>query len=218
LNDQEAKFSQPKRELFRLKQALEVNEYPLISCTELIVETDAKYLYGMLNYSQMGPNATINYWIGNVLMFYFTIKHVAGKTFGPDGSSQRETQPGDKKYPVDEDNREVNPPPRIVLTDRVLPPLEFKDFKDGINSRGGYLQTLATLIDCFSKEIEKGKRNQDMKTLMVNNFIDQEVARNDDDPMLRSQLVNQFIIPTAKSEVDIYIKDHRTKSGKLQDK
>ena len=59
LNNREARFSQPKRELFRLKQALKVNEYLLIGCRKLIVETDAKYLHGMLNHPEMGSNATI---------------------------------------------------------------------------------------------------------------------------------------------------------------
>jgi hypothetical protein len=49
---------------------------------------------------------------------------------------------------------------------------------------------LATSIDCFQKKIARGKQNNDMEMSMVNNFIDQEVARNDNDPMLRSQLVN----------------------------
>ena len=61
LNDREARFSQPKRELFRLKQALEVNKYLSIGCRKLIVETDAKYLHGMLNHPEMGPNATMNW-------------------------------------------------------------------------------------------------------------------------------------------------------------
>ena len=85
LNNREARFSQPKRELFRLGQALKVNEYLLTGCRKLIVETDAKYLHGMLNHPEMGPNATINCWIKKVLMFHFIIKHVADKSFGPDG-------------------------------------------------------------------------------------------------------------------------------------
>ena len=63
LNDREARFSQPKRELFGLKGALEVNKYLLVGCRKLVVETDAKYLHGMLNHPEMGPNATINHWI-----------------------------------------------------------------------------------------------------------------------------------------------------------
>ena len=60
LNEREARFSQPKRELFGLKRALETNEYLLIGCRKLVVETDAKYIHGMLNHPEMGPNATIN--------------------------------------------------------------------------------------------------------------------------------------------------------------
>ena len=56
LNDREARFLQPKKELFVLKQALEANKYLLIGCRKLIVETDAKYLRGMLNHPEMGPN------------------------------------------------------------------------------------------------------------------------------------------------------------------
>ena len=75
LNDREARFSQPKRELFGLKRALEVSEYLLIGCRKLIVETDAKYIHGMLNHPEMGPNATINRWIEKILMFHFELRH-----------------------------------------------------------------------------------------------------------------------------------------------
>ena len=87
MNDREARFSQPKRELFGLKRALKACEYLLIGCRKLIVETDAKYIHGMLNHPEMGPNATINRWIEQILMFHFEIRHVSGKTFGPDGLS-----------------------------------------------------------------------------------------------------------------------------------
>ena len=63
LNEREAKFLQPKRELFRLKHALKANEYLLLGCRKLVVEMDAKYIHGMLNHPEMGPNATITRWI-----------------------------------------------------------------------------------------------------------------------------------------------------------
>ena len=88
LKDREACFSQPKRELFGLKRALEVCEYLLIGCRKLIVETDAKYIHGMLNHPEMGPNATINRWIEKILMYHFELRHVPGINFGPDGLSQ----------------------------------------------------------------------------------------------------------------------------------
>ena len=85
MNEQESRFSQPKRELFGMKRVLEANEYLLIGCRKLVIETDAKYIHGMLNHLEMGPNATINRWIEKILMFHFELRHIAGKTFGPDG-------------------------------------------------------------------------------------------------------------------------------------
>ena len=88
LKDREAHFSQPKRELFGLKRALEASEYLLIGCGKLIVETDVKYIHGMLNHPEMGPNATINRWIEKILMYHFELRHIPGKIFGPDGLSR----------------------------------------------------------------------------------------------------------------------------------
>src|SRR5271156_6503038 len=153
LNDREAMFSQPKRELFGLKRALEVNEYLLIGCRKLVVKTDASYIHGMLNHPEMGPNATINRWIEKILMYHFDIRHVAGKSFGPDGLSRREMQPGDEKYPDDEDVGEIDPPPNLTMTDGAHLPLEFEDFKDKIDTRGGYLQKSAESVECFSEEL-----------------------------------------------------------------
>jgi hypothetical protein len=218
LNDREAKYSQPKRELFGLKRALEANEYLLIGCRKLIVETDAKYLKGMLNHPEMGPNATINRWIEKVLMYHFEIRHVAGKTFGPDGLSRRPEQPGDEKYPDDEDSVENNPPPKITWTDDEPIPLEYNDFKSEIDSRGGYIQTLADSVKCFEEELARAKRDRQEEEAMIYRFIDKTVSDNGDNPKLRSQLVNQFILPSTDMEVGEYTEDHRTKSGISQDK
>ena len=73
LNDREVHMSQPKRELFGLLQALEAASYWLLGARKLIVETDAKYLSGMLKNPGMGPNATINRWIDKILMFHFKL-------------------------------------------------------------------------------------------------------------------------------------------------
>ena len=89
---------QPKRELFGLLRALTACYYWLIGARNLAIETDAKYIKGMLDNPGMGPNATINRWIDQILMFHFELRHVAGKTFGPDGLSRREGQPGDEEY------------------------------------------------------------------------------------------------------------------------
>ena len=216
LNDREAQFSQPKRELFGLRRALEVNEYLLIGCRKLVVETDASYIHGMLNHPEMGPNATINRWIEKILMYHFDIRHVAGKCFGPDGLSRREMQPGDEKYPDDEDLGEINPPPKLELTDGAPKPLEYDDFKNKIDSRSGYLQMLAVSTGDFGEELSRARRNWEMENSMINNFIEITVAGKDDYE-LRSQLVNQFIVPTTESEIGIYSEEHRSGSGKSQD-
>src|SRR5258708_34793751 len=79
-------------------RALDACYYWLIGARKLIVETDAKYIKGMLDNPGIGPNATINRWIDQISMFHFELRHVAGKTFGPDGLSRREWQPGDEEY------------------------------------------------------------------------------------------------------------------------
>ena len=71
LNDREAKFSQPKRELFGLRRALEVNEYLLIGCRKLVVETDASYIHGMLNHPDTGGKV-------RVMLCNMSSLHVAG--------------------------------------------------------------------------------------------------------------------------------------------
>src|SRR5271155_2595179 len=150
LNVREANFSQPKRELFGLKRALEASEYLLIGCRKLVVETDAKYIHGMLNHLEMGPNATINRWIEKILMFHFELRHVSGKTFGPDGLSRRDKQEGDEKFPDDEDTGKINEPPKMTIMEGAEAPLELESFKDEIDSRGGYLLGLAKSVNCFS--------------------------------------------------------------------
>ena len=126
LNEREARFSQPKRELFGLKRALEANEYLLIGCRKLVVKTDAKSIHGMLNHPEMGPNATINQWIEKILMFHFESRHIAGKTFGPDGLLQREYQTRDEVYPVDKDAGKDNEPPKFVITEESVKPLDLE--------------------------------------------------------------------------------------------
>ena len=39
--------------------------------------------------------ATINYWIAAILLFSFTLKHVPGNNFPPDGLSRRPRAPED---------------------------------------------------------------------------------------------------------------------------
>jgi hypothetical protein len=222
LNEREARFSQPKRELFGLKRALEASEYLLIGCRKLVVETDAKYIHGMLNHPEMGPNATINRWIEKILMFHFELRHVAGKTFGPDGLSRRDEQPGDEKYPPDEDLAEINKPPILRMTEGSEPPLPFEEYKSVIDTRGGYLQHLARSASCFEKEVDQAVEDRQVEGQIVLKQLSQmSESSQDSGPQQLLQFVNQFMLPD-KSEIGVddaldYPEDHRTKTGKLQD-
>ena len=214
LNEREARFSQPKRELFGLKRALEANEYLLIGCRKLIVETDAKYIHGMLNHPEMGPNATINRWIEKILMFHFEIRHVAGKTFGPDGLSRREKQPGDEEYPADPDARDINKPPELKIEYGSEAPLEFDKFKDNIDTRGGYLQQIAQSVKCFKFEEDTAITRRGLEKKMIEECLNnRDLAASP----LESLFIDQMLNPTLNDEVDVYSENHRTKEGKLQD-
>ena len=131
LNDREAHMSQPKRELFGLLRVLEAVSYWLLGVCNLIVETDTKYLSGMLKNPGMGPNTTINRWIDKILMFHFKLQHVQGKTFAADGLSRRDAQPGDEIFPNSEENLDEPGSTLEVLPDKNGgdPPLTVKNLK-----------------------------------------------------------------------------------------
>src|SRR5271170_5331815 len=172
MNEREARFSQPKRELFGLKRALEASEYLLIGCRKLIVETDAKYIHGMLNHPEMGPNATINRWIEKILMFHFELRHVAGKTFGPDGLSRRELQNGDELYPPDTDHAEVRGPPNLIMDERAEPPLPFNEFKKDIDIRGGYQLGVACSEQDFNEDLEQARERTRFEYETLRKYVD----------------------------------------------
>ena len=161
LNSREARFSQPKRELFGLKEALRMNKRWLFGARKLVVETDAKYIKGMLEHPDMMPNATINRWIDEILMYHFVLRHKAGATFGPDGLSRRPTQPGDPPIDISSEDEadEVEPgPPVVEIVDATEPqPLAIKDFVDEIDSRGGYFYGIASSVKDIKQELEKAQ-------------------------------------------------------------
>ena len=208
--------------MFGLKRALEVSEYLLIGCRKLIVETDAKYIHGMLNHPEMGPNATINRWIEKILMYHFKLRHVPGVRFGPDGLSRREPQPGDEEYPPDEDAAEINEPLELIMEEGVEPPLPFEEFKNDIDTRGGYLQDLAESISCFEQEVTKAVHRRQMEGNVVLNYLNQKLGSDkEQDNECLLQFVNQVLLPD-KNDIGIdenlnYSEDHRSKTAKLQD-
>ena len=215
LNDREARFSQPKRELFGLKRALEASEYLLIGCRKLIIETDAKYIHGMLNHPEMGPNATINRWIEKILMFHFKLRHVAGKCFGPDGLSRRERQDGDEEYPPDEDHMEIKGPPEFSMTEDAEPPLPFEDFKERIDERGGFYMHLATKVEDFQVEEKQAREKSQFEYKVLKDYVKGLPTGVEG----IAQFTLENLLPEGSGAADIldYDEKHRTKEGLLQD-
>ena len=90
LNEREARYSQPKLELYGLYRALRHFRLYLINVKNLYVEVDAKYIKGMLNEPDLQPNNAINRWIQGILLFTFKLIHVPATQFkGPDALSRR---------------------------------------------------------------------------------------------------------------------------------
>ena len=104
LNKRECRFSQPKLELYGLYHALQTLKLYLIGVRNLVIEVDTKYIKGMLKNPDIAPSASINQWIILILMFHFTLVHIPGSHHGPDGSSRKKPQPGDKEEPEDNFN------------------------------------------------------------------------------------------------------------------
>ena len=102
LNEREARFSQPKLELYGLYRTLRALKLILLGLRNLVVEVDAAYIKGMLRNPDLAPSASINRWIVSILMFHFTLVHVPGTHHGPDGLSRRRPQPGDVPEPDDD--------------------------------------------------------------------------------------------------------------------
>jgi len=221
LNDRESRFSQPKRELFGLKEALRLNKKILFGARNLIVETDAKYIKGMLENPDMMPNATINRWIDEILMYHFTLRHKAGATFGPDGLSRRTVQEGDLPYEnCSDDEDEPYPKIETVIADQNdAPPLEIKDFVDKIDSRGGFFQGIATEIRDFKIELESALSEKSIeRSRLIKNEIDQSTVISAEQRQYVQQLINALALPTEVEEKDEYYdEEHRSPGAKLQD-
>ena len=76
LNEWEARFSQPKLEIYGLYRALKAMQLWIIGIRKLVMETDARYIKGMLSNPDIQPSASINRWILSILMFHFDLVHV----------------------------------------------------------------------------------------------------------------------------------------------
>jgi RNase H-like domain found in reverse transcriptase len=90
MNEREARYSQPKLELYGLYRALRHWRIHIIGVKKLTVEVDAKYIKGMLKEPDLQPNAAMNRWIQGILTFDFELVHVPAIKFkGPDALSRR---------------------------------------------------------------------------------------------------------------------------------
>ena len=97
MNEREARYSQPKLELYGLFRALRAFRLYLVGAKKLIVEVDAKYIRGMLKEPDLQPNATMNRWIQGILLFDFELIHVpAERHKGPDALSRKELGEGEE--------------------------------------------------------------------------------------------------------------------------
>ena len=144
----------------------------------------------MLKNPGMGPDATVNRWIDKILMFHFKLQHVQGKTFAADGLSRRDAQPGDEVYPNSQENMDEPSGILEVLSDRNSgdPPLDFEEFKDQIDTHGGYVLSLALSVDDFFDEIDR-------EEALNANFAEdvKQKIENDDDDLVCSKEQKNFL-------------------------
>lgn len=149
-NPREANYSQPKVELYGLFRALRNFRTYIIGARNLQVESDAKYIKGMLSNPDIQPNATINRWIAGILLFDFRLVHIPGtKHTIADGLSRRPPAPSDPVEDSDAEDwidvannfatfcRRPRPPPMACLAyntrskaPRNVPPADAADSDD----------------------------------------------------------------------------------------
>jgi len=220
MNEREARFSQPKRELFGMKEALRLNKHLLFGVRKLIVETDAKYIKGMLQNLDMMPTATINRWIDEISLFQFTIRHKAGATFGPDGLSRRSLQEGDPSYePCSDDEQIDNDQIEIKIADPSEPqPLSIDDFVDQIENRKGFLNNVAMSVTNLDEELSQA----DIVRLKEKDILQGCLRKKDmmqDRVQLVQQMVNALALPTTKDQEKSrpYSEGHRSLGAIQQD-
>jgi len=223
MNEREARFSQPKRELFGLKEALRLNKRWLIGMRPLVVETDAKYIKGMLDNPDLMPNATINRWIDEIGLYHFTLRHKAGATFGPDGLSRRPKHDDDPVYePCSDDEEQEVGVPEFEVADPTEPsPLPIEDFVDQIDTRGGYFYGIANSLDDFTEELESA----DTQRYREKAELQQNLTRASDQlpgerVLYVQQLVNVLALPVEdKNDKDqeYYAEEHRSVGAMEQD-
>ena len=161
LNDREARFSQPKLELYGLYRALRSLKLYLIGIRNIIIEVDAKYIKGMLSNPDISPSASMNWWILSNLMFHFMLVHVPGTHHGPDGLSCQRSQPGDEEELEDNFDDWIN---------------QVNGFIHFINDNPAHRMAISTLppVMCFVTTIKQG--NSAEPTRKVNDDDDKQTS------------------------------------------
>jgi hypothetical protein len=62
---------------------------------------------------------------------------------------------------------DINEPPVLTMEEGVEPPLPFEEFKHEIDTRGGYLQSLAKSVNCFEQEITHAVQQRQTEGFMI---------------------------------------------------
>ena len=213
MEERQARFSQPKRELFGLKVALQHCENWLLGSRKLVVETDAKFLKGMLDNAGKGPNATINRWIEEILMFHFKLRHVRGATFPVDGLSRKAPSAGDIPMPARENEFIDHGPLRFENTENGDPEMEdFVSFKSIIDTRGGYYQHLATHYTDIETDARIAREND-------REWVEEQrrLAEDGTYHVFAAGVIEDLERYYDPKIVEPYPLDHRTKVGIEQD-
>lgn len=246
MNEREARFSQPKRELYGLFRTLKACQFWLRGCRNLIIEVDAKYIKGMLEHPDEVPNAAINRWIEYILQFMFKLVHIPGRIHGPDGVSRRPHYEGDTpewdELAHNEPSHLHDKPLEIEevrdeLYDEELDrPLDFSTYKEKIDTRHGFVQSIVVpdAIRVVENSDHAGLHNAhllaDSKNLEL--FVQSEVMRprgenqaTQDEMLeyLEEYFENPSILPDtlslkARKQLRKYAKNFMIRNGKIYKK
>lgn len=234
MDEQQQRYSQPKRELCSLRMALEEEVYLLRGSRNLIVETDAKYLHGMLSNPGKLPNATINRWAEYIRTnFQLVLFHKKGKTFGPDGLSRRKWYPGD---PIERRFNDVSKDEQgdfklIKENQDDDDPLPLETFLDDIDNRTGFLQQIVDESSAFQlsmteamhvlraeiqqrRKLAQSENCPEPLRVFLNNVADMEEGATIQESGRQATPVDDT---ESSAEEEAYDQERRTSEARLQE-
>jgi transposase InsO family protein len=190
MNEREARYSQPKLELYGLYRALRHWRIFLVGIKNLHIEVDAKYIKGMLNEPDLQPNAAINRWIQGILLFDFKLIHVPATQFkGPDALSRRELAEGEEIQEHDDSWLDD-----IALLVHIPDPHQLKDFSFTTPTKLPYkVYTLHSVNNNISR--------QDIILLQVKQFLSTLEIPTTESLQARKRFL--------KKSAEFYLKDNR---------